>query len=70
MHRQSQGQLPQQPQGSMLQNLVRKLVQKLPRLLMRAQRRESQQLHQLEQKLVQMGQGHWLQGQVPLMRGL
>ncbi len=54
----------------MLQNLVRKLVQKLPRLLMRAQRRESQQLHQLEQKLVQMGQGHWLQGQVPLMRGL
>ncbi len=52
--------------------MLQKLAQKLPRLLTRAQRQGSQlgQLHQLEQKLVQKLQGHWLQGQVPLMRGL
>ena len=60
----------------MLQNLGQKLVQQLPRLLMRAQRLEHQlvQLHWLEQKLVQMEQGllrkHWQQGQVPLVWGL
>ncbi len=80
MHRQSQGKLPQQPQGSRLQNLGQKLVQQLPRLLLTAQMLEPQlvQLHWLEQKLVQklvqMGQGllrkHWRQGQVPLVRGL
>lgn len=42
MHRQSQGKLPQQPQESTLQNQAQKLVQQLPKLLMRVQRLEPQ----------------------------